>query len=161
MTILQPSLGIKRCFGFVDFDLLSIAVTAAFTVIFDRQHNKVVKVFVSKDGQDHYSTGDNTIFLVAQKNREFDDVVSTIIHELRHWLQDYVFKISFTESNYSEASWERYKNSRLEKDARRFEKLYPLVKKIYFDLLKVQEQNKQEKFHRVPKQPKQKDGSQN
>ena len=148
MIILDPSPGVKKHFDYIDFDLLSIAVTAVTTVIFGKQHNKVVKVYKTNQPTDFYMVTTNTIYLKFGK-RTFEDVVSTIVHELRHWMQDYVFKRSFTGKNYDESTMELYKNSKLEKDARRFEQIYPYVAKLYRDLEKIQEVNDEKRYDKI------------
>lgn len=148
MIILEPSLGAKKEFHYIDFDLLSIALTAVTTVIFGKQFNKVIRVFKSKTGDDFYLVSTNTIYLRFGK-RSFSDVMSTIVHETRHWLQDYVFKTSFRGKNYDDSTYELYKNSKLEKDARRFEEVYTEVARVYSELQKIQKLNERKQYNKI------------
>ena len=123
----------------IDFELLSKICTDVFEQGFDRKLNIYCKVWKSKEketstmeptkGKCHY-----TMNLDINGNKRY--VFGSILHELRHAFQEYVFDFT-TVARF--ASYSAYYNSKEEKDARKQEKLTTEVMKIYDSFKKAEE----------------------
>lgn|GEM_PF-4315772 len=151
VIVLEPSASIKRCFSKIDFDVLSIAVTSVFTTIFGKQHNQCFRIFKSRDkNADCYYFFDGDIYLQANPKRTVNNVIRTIIHELRHWQQEKIFRKNiYNKELYSEDTKSKYWNSPLEVDARNFDKIISTqVKEIYTKLMRVKKMNKENELDR-------------
>tara|TARA_R110002020_G_scaffold156358_1_gene338452 strand:+ start:315 stop:764 length:450 start_codon:yes stop_codon:yes gene_type:complete len=126
----------------IDFNLLSKICTSIFEKGFDKKINIKCKVWKSKvkeqstmeltKGRCHY-----LMDLDTEGNRRY--VFSTILHELRHAFQEYVFNFT-TVARF--ASYNAYYNSKEERDARKQEKLTTEVMKIYDSFKKAEEKFK-------------------
>ena len=123
----------------IDFELLGKICTDIFERGFGRKINIECKVWKSKvkeqstmertKGRCHY-----VMDLDTEGNRRY--VFGSILHELRHAFQEYIFKFT-TIARF--ASYNAYYNSKEEKDARKQEKLTTEVMKIYDTFKKAEE----------------------
>ena len=126
----------------LDFELLGKICTDIFERGFDKKINIECKVWKSKikeqstmertKGRCHY-----VMDLDTEGNRRY--VFGSILHELRHAFQEYVFNFT-TVARF--ASYSAYYNSKEEKDARKQEKLTTEVMKIYDSFKKAEEKFK-------------------
>ena len=123
----------------LDFELLGKICTDIFERGFDKKINIECKVWKSKvkeqstmertKGRCHY-----LMDLDTEGNRRY--VFGSILHELRHAFQEYVFNFT-TVARF--ASYNAYYNSKEEKDARKQEKLTTEVMSIYDSFKKAEE----------------------
>ena len=123
----------------LDFELLGRICTDIFERGFNKKINIECKVWKSKikeqstmertKGRCHY-----VMDLDTEGNRRY--VFGSILHELRHAFQEYVFNFT-TVARF--ASYNAYYNSKEEKDARKQEKLTTEVMKIYDSFKKAEE----------------------
>ena len=123
----------------IDFELLGKICTDIFERGFGRKINIECKVWKSKvkeqstmertKGRCHY-----VMDLDTEGNRRY--VFGSILHELRHAFQEYVFNFT-TVARF--ASYNAYYNSKEEKDARKQERLTTEVMKIYDTFKKAEE----------------------
>ena len=123
----------------LDFELLGRICTDIFERGFNKKINIECKVWKSKikeqstmertKGRCHY-----VMDLDTEGNRRY--VFGSILHELRHAFQEYVFNFT-TVARF--ASYSAYYNSKEEKDARKQEKLTTEVMKIYDSFKKAEE----------------------
>ena len=123
----------------LDFELLGKICTDIFERGFDKKINIECKVWKSKikeqstmertKGRCHY-----VMDLDTEGNRRY--VFGSILHELRHAFQEYVFNFT-TVARF--ASYNAYYNSKEEKDARKQERLTTEVMKIYDTFKKAEE----------------------
>ena len=123
----------------IDFELLGKICTDIFEKGFGRKINIECKVWKSKvkeqstmertKGRCHY-----VMDLDTEGNRRY--VFGSILHELRHAFQEYVFNFT-TVARF--ASYNAYYNSKEEKDARKQERLTTEVMKIYDTFKKAEE----------------------
>jgi len=126
----------------LDFELLGKICTDIFERGFDKKINIECKVWKSKvkeqstmertKGRCHY-----LMDLDTEGNRRY--VFGSILHELRHAFQEYVFNFT-TVARF--ASYSAYYNSKEEKDARKQEKLTTEVMKIYDNFKKAEKKFK-------------------
>jgi hypothetical protein len=133
-----PSKRIKRETD-IDFELLGKICTDIFERGFGRKINIECKVWKSKvkeqstmertKGRCHY-----VMDLDTEGNRRY--VFGSILHELRHAFQEYVFNFT-TVARF--ASYNAYYNSKEEKDARKQERLTTEIMKIYDTFKKAEE----------------------
>ncbi len=136
-----PSKRIKRETD-IDFELLGKICTDIFERGFGRKINIECKVWKSKvkeqstmertKGRCHY-----VMDLDTEGNRRY--VFGSILHELRHAFQEYVFNFT-TVARF--ASYNAYYNSKEEKDARKQERLTTEIMKIYDTFKKAEEKFK-------------------
>ena len=122
----------------IDFELLGKICTDIFERGFGRKINIECKVWKSKvkeqstmertKGRCHY-----VMDLDTEGNRRY--VFGSILHELRHAFQEYVFNFT-TVARF--ASYNAYYNSKEERDARKQEKLTTEVMKIYDNFKKAE-----------------------
>lgn len=132
MIILLPSTGLVRDTQ-IDYDLLSFILSK---IVFFKK-----KVFFqlqkSKQDYSYYEEiDDNNIIALNLKNiKNRREVIATILHEIRHYIQDKKFKVK-CEEFYS--TFSGYKNSPEERDARQFEKLSTEVLKIYENFKRIE-----------------------
>ena len=123
----------------IDFELLGKICTDIFEKGFGRKINIECKVWKSRvkeqstmertKGRCHY-----VMDLDTEGNRRY--VFGSILHELRHAFQEYVFNFT-TVARF--ASYNAYYNSKEEKDARKQERLTTEVMKIYDTFKKAEE----------------------
>ena len=123
----------------IDFELLGKICTDIFEKGFGRKINIECKVWKSKvkeqstmertKGRCHY-----VMDLDTEGNRRY--VFGSILHELRHAFQEYVFNFT-TVARF--ASYNAYYNSKEEKDARKQERLTTEIMKIYDTFKKAEE----------------------
>jgi len=123
----------------LDFELLGRICTDIFERGFNKKINIECKVWKSKikeqstmertKGRCHY-----VMDLDTEGNRRY--VFGSILHELRHAFQEYVFNFT-TVARF--ASYNAYYNSKEEKDARKQEKLTTEVMSIYDSFKKAEE----------------------
>tara|TARA_R100000700_G_C3073977_1_gene82787 strand:+ start:143 stop:592 length:450 start_codon:yes stop_codon:yes gene_type:complete len=123
----------------IDFELLGKICTDIFERGFGRKINIECKVWKSKvkeqstmertKGRCHY-----VMDLDTEGNRRY--VFGSILHELRHAFQEYVFNFT-TVARF--ASYNAYYNSKEEKDARKQERLTTEIMKIYDTFKKAEE----------------------
>ena len=129
--ILKPTRLAKQEFNFIDFEILAQCVT---TLINNINYNKInrtytIKVNVSnypaETPNSHYLWHKNTINIINHNKfkkpylvRRF---IHNFIHELKHWSQDKLLKVSFFK-NYASDGRAYYKCP-LERDAREYTKL--------------------------------------
>ena len=123
----------------LDFELLGRICTDIFERGFNKKINIECKVWKSKikeqstmertKGRCHY-----VMDLDTEGYRRY--VFGSILHELRHAFQEYVFNFT-TVARF--ASYNAYYNSKEEKDARKQEKLTTEVIKIYDSFKKAEE----------------------
>jgi len=123
----------------IDFELLGKICTDIFERGFGRKINIECKVWKSKvkeqstmertKGRCHY-----VMDLDTEGNRRY--VFGSILHELRHAFQEYVFNFT-TVARF--ASYNAYYNSKEEKDARKQERLTTEVMRIYDSFKKAEE----------------------
>tara|TARA_R100001163_G_scaffold63494_1_gene55553 strand:+ start:1036 stop:1488 length:453 start_codon:yes stop_codon:yes gene_type:complete len=124
----------------LDFELLGKICTNIFENGFDKKINIECKVWKSKIKEQ--STMERTSKSKRLYTMELDTngnkryIIGSILHELRHAFQEYVFDFTavarFT-------SYNAYYNSKEERDARKQEKLTTEVMKIYDTFKKAQE----------------------
>ena len=137
MIILQPSAGFVKATG-LDFKLLTF-ILSRFIKIHSRA---VIRIHKSKQDWSEFWPDDKIINIDLKQGTSLRYVVSTLLHELRHYNQVKVFKsIRFNYSTYNE-----YYNSAEERDARKFEKLATDVCKIYNGYKSIEEKFKKFKF---------------
>ena len=123
----------------IDFELLGKICTDIFEKGFGRKINIECKVWKSRvkeqstmertKGRCHY-----VMDLDTEGNRRY--VFGSILHELRHAFQEYVFNFT-TVARF--ASYNAYYNSKEEKDARKQERLTTEIMKIYDTFKKAEE----------------------
>ena len=123
----------------IDFELLGKICTDIFEKGFGRKINIECKVWKSRvkeqstmertKGRCHY-----VMDLDTEGNRRY--VFGSILHELRHAFQEYVFNFT-TVARF--ASYNAYYNSKEEKDARKQERLTTEIMKIYETFKKAEE----------------------
>ena len=123
----------------LDFELLGRICTDIFERGFNKKINIECKVWKSKikeqstmertKGRCHY-----VMDLDTEGNRRY--VFGSILHELRHAFQEYVFNFT-TVARF--ASYNAYYNSKEERDARKQEKLTTEVMSIYDSFKKAEE----------------------
>ena len=124
----------------LDFDLLGKICTDVFEKGFERKLNIECKVWKSKVKEQ--STMDRTSRSMRYYTMELDTegsrryVFGSILHELRHAFQEYIFNFTAIARF---ASYNAYYNSKEEKDARKQEKLTTEVMKIYDTFKKAEE----------------------
>ena len=133
-----PSKRVEKETG-IDFEVLGKICTDIFERGFDKKINIECKVWKSKvkeqstmertKGRCHY-----LMDLDTDGSRRY--VFGSILHELRHAFQEYVFNFT-TVARF--ASYSAYYNSKEEKDARKQEKLTTEVMKIYDSFKKAEE----------------------
>jgi len=133
-----PSKRIEKETG-IDFEVLGKICTDIFERGFDKKINIECKVWKSKvkeqstmlrtKGRCHY-----LMDLDTDGSRRY--VFGSILHELRHAFQEYVFNFT-TVARF--ASYNAYYNSKEEKDARKQEKLTTEVMSIYDSFKKAEE----------------------
>ena len=122
----------------IDFELLGKICTDIFEKGFGRKINIECKVWKSRvkeqstmertKGRCHY-----VMDLDTEGNRRY--VFGSILHELRHAFQEYVFNFT-TVARF--ASYNAYYNSKEEKDARKQERLTTEIMKIYDNFKKAE-----------------------
>ena len=138
MIRFYPSKRIKKETD-IDFELLGKICTDIFEKGFGRKINIECKVWKSRvkeqstmertKGRCHY-----VMDLDTEGNRRY--VFGSILHELRHAFQEYVFNFT-TVARF--ASYNAYYNSKEEKDARKQERLTTEIMKIYDTFKKAEE----------------------
>lgn len=150
MVFLNPNENIKSRFSNIDFDVLS----SVYTTIFDanarpskRRFHYVVNIRLVKDNYSWYAyqTG-TTVNLAISENVDTELYFQrTLLHEFRHFMQDKIFKLRMTKSNYDESDLETYRKSPIEVDCRRFEnrQLYRVLR-LYQRMVKVKSKFKME-----------------
>lgn len=148
MITLKPSKVVQKQYDDVDFVALSLAFTSALAMIYGRDFRATIHIRKSKTW-DYYKFGFNEISVCFDANQGGDQLIKTIIHELRHWQQDKIFKISLTGEMYNCATYSKYYNSLVEVDARHFQKVETEVIKIYRLLISLSEKNTQHKFEKM------------
>tara|TARA_R110001583_G_C5578295_1_gene402664 strand:- start:22 stop:471 length:450 start_codon:yes stop_codon:yes gene_type:complete len=115
----------------IDFELLSKICTDVFEKGFKRNINIYCKVWKSKEKETSTMEKTNgrcqfTMNLDIEGNKRY--VFGTILHELRHAFQEYLFNFT-TIARF--ASYAAYYKSLEERDARKQEKLTSEIIKIY------------------------------
>jgi hypothetical protein len=136
---LQPSKSVLNNYS-INFDALSIAFSSALQMIYGKQVKGKIRITKSK-GWDHYLMGYSEIRLSFDVNKSDVEAITTIIHELRHWQQDEIFKLACTLDEYDPATFETYHNSVMEIDARHFQKVETQVLKLYTSLVELSKKN--------------------
>jgi len=128
MIRLVPSAGIKKATN-IDYELLSFIIGRFILP------NKRVILHVHKTRGDYsyYCEDGKVIAIDLKSNDTFNEIVKTILHELRHYIQTKHFKIEFTDYT----CYRTYYNCPEEKDARNFEKLSTEVCHIYKSYVKI------------------------
>ena len=128
----------------IDFDLLGDICTKIFEAGFNRKIYVDVKVWKSRvkeqSTMERISRGLRTYKMDLDTEGSRRYTFSSILHELRHAFQEYIFNFTYVARF---ASYNAYYNSKEERDARKQEKLTTEVMKIY-DAFKSAE----EKFER-------------
>jgi len=126
----------------IDFGLLSKICTDIFESGFNRKINIYCKVWKSKEKET--STMENTkgkcyftMHLDTEGNKRY--VFGSILHELRHAFQEYIFNFT-TVSRFT--SYNAYYKSLEERDARKQEKITSEIIKIYDNFKKCEEKFK-------------------
>lgn len=137
MIILQPSAGFIKATG-LDFKLLTFILSRCIKI-----HPRVViKIYKNKQGWSEFWSDTKVIKIDLKQGTSLKYIVSTLLHELRHFNQVRVFKsIRFNYSTYNE-----YYNSAEERDARKFEKLAADVCRIYNSYKSIEEKFNKFKF---------------
>ena len=125
-----PSIRIKKETE-IDFELLGNICTGVFEKGFKRKINVYCKVWKSREKETsmmELTKGRSrfTMHLDTEGNRRY--VFGSILHELRHAFQEYVFKFS-TIARFT--SYNAYYKSLEERDARKQEKLTSEIIKIH------------------------------
>ena len=125
---LKPTRSAKLEFNFVDFDVLSQCVTNLINNInFDKVCRKFeikvdVATYPAENPYSHYMWTKNKICIAPHKRYKKSYIlrrfINCFIHELKHWSQDKLLKVSFFK-NYSEHGREYY-SCPLEKDTRQY-----------------------------------------
>lgn len=116
----------------LDFNLISYILSR-----FIQTKRKIkLKVYKSNSNFSAFYVGKNVIRINLKENNTLKYYISTLLHEIRHYLQvkNVSNKILFQYANYIE-----YFTSPEEKDARKFEKLAADVCKIYNCYKKIDE----------------------
>lgn len=133
MVKLIPSEGIKKATG-IDYDLLSYILSRFILP------SKRITLHVYKTRSDYsfYCEDSKMIAVDLKSNTRFSDIIKTILHELRHYIQTKHFKIKFTDYT----CYRTYYNCPEEKDARNFEKLSTEICHIYKSYVKLQQKIK-------------------
>ena len=132
MIVLQPSVGLARDTK-IDYDLLSSILTRAVKI----KKRVFFKVIKSNKDYSYYEEIDEEYIIAINLDdgNDLPEVVKGILHELRHHIQECVFKIKTTDFN---DSFRRYYASPEEIDARKFEKLSAEVVNIYKNFKKIE-----------------------
>ena len=141
MIKLFPSRRVKTETG-IDFELLSKICTDVFEKGFKRKINVYCKVWKSKEVQTSTMERTNgrcqfTMHLDIHGNKRY--LFGSILHELRHAFQEYVFNFT-TVARFT--SYKAYYKSLEERDARKQEKLTSEIIKIYDNYQKAEEKFK-------------------
>tara|TARA_R100000664_G_C2688622_1_gene93633 strand:- start:10 stop:462 length:453 start_codon:yes stop_codon:yes gene_type:complete len=124
----------------IDFDLLGTICSNIFEKGFERRIN--IEVVIWKSKVKEQSTMERTsrsmryykMNLDTSGNRRY--IFGTILHELRHAFQEYVFNFTHIARF---ATYNAYYNSQEERDARKQEKLTTELIKIYDSFKKAEE----------------------
>lgn len=146
MITLQPSKSVLSQYT-IDFELLSIALSCVLRVIYGKDFKGRVKVYKSRTW-DNYHSGLTAIYLNFDANQTDEQAVSTIIHEMRHWQQDKIFRLDFdSPAEYDASTYESYHNSPVEVDARHFQKVEGEVMALYSSLTKIGADNVTHRFY--------------
>ncbi len=116
----------------LDFNLISYILSR----FIQTKHKVKLKIYKSNSNFSAFYIGKNVIRLNLKENNTLKYYISTLLHEIRHYLQvkNVSKKILFQYVNYIE-----YFTSPEEKDARKFEKLAAEVCKIYNCYKKIDE----------------------
>jgi hypothetical protein len=136
-----PSIRIKKETE-IDFELLGNICTGVFEKGFKRKINVYCKVWKSREKETsmmELTKGRSrfTMHLDTEGNRRY--VFGSILHELRHAFQEYVFKFS-TIARFT--SYNAYYKSLEERDARKQEKLTGEIIKIHDNFKEAEEKFK-------------------
>ena len=136
-----PSIRIKKETE-IDFELLGNICTGVFEKGFKRKINVYCKVWKSREKETsmmELTKGRSrfTMHLDTEGNRRY--VFGSILHELRHAFQEYVFKFS-TIARFT--SYNAYYKSLEERDARKQEKLTSEIIKIHDNFKEAEEKFK-------------------
>lgn len=150
MITLQPSKTVKENYS-INFDALAIALSSTLRMIYGKDIKGSIKIRKSR-GWDHYRMGCSEIRLSFDVNKSDEQALSTIIHELRHWQQDKIFKLpDDLVDYYDDTTFERYHNSPIEIDARHFQKVETEVMTMYKSLIDLDEKNEIHDFRSMYK----------
>ena len=141
MIKLFPSRRVKQETG-IDFELLSKICTDVFERGFQRKINVYCKVWKSKEKETSsmevtHGRTQFTMHLDTEGTRRY--VFGSILHELRHAFQEYVFRFH-TIARFT--SYNAYYKSLEERDARKQEKLTGEIIKIHDNFKKAEEKFK-------------------
>lgn len=147
---LKPTKLAKTEFNFVDFDVLSHCVIGLINNInFDNIERKYeitvdVSKFPAENPNSHYLWKKNKICITPHKRYKKAYVlrrfINCFIHELKHWSQDKLLKVSFFK-NYSEQGRDYY-SCPLEKDTRQYTALLlNATLKHYNSLLEIKQRS--------------------
>lgn len=147
---LKPTRAAKKEFDFVDFEVLSQCATALVNNInFDNLDRKyTLKIDVSKypttNPCSHYLWKKNAICIHPLKRYEkpykLRRFIGFVVHELKHWTQDKLLKVSFNK-NYKDQGMEYY-NCPIEQDTRKYTDLVlNAAIKNYNSLLQIKQQS--------------------
>lgn len=150
MITLQPSKSVQDNYS-INFDALAIALSSALCMIYGKTIKGSIKICKSR-GWDYYRMGYSEIRLSFDVNKSDEQALSTIIHELRHWQQDKIFKLpNDLPDLYDPTTFESYHNSPVEIDARHFQKVESEVMNIYCSLIALSKKNDIHEFQSMYK----------
>ena len=126
----------------IDYELLGKICTDVFEKGFKRKINVYCKVWKSREKETSSMEGTKgrtqyTMHLDTEGNRRY--VFGTILHELRHAFQEYMFNFT-TVARFT--SYNAYYKSLEERDARKQEKITCEIIKIYDNYKKADEKFK-------------------
>lgn len=122
----------------IDFDCLSIAISQIIQFVYGKCPNATLRVHKNAHMWDGFYLKRNLIKLSLREKRDVLDLIASLLHEIRHWMQKRIFKQDVaSEIHDSNSDWDAYFNSAIEQDARKFEEHAEDVLKIYKSLLRI------------------------
>lgn len=123
MITLKPTNGIIKTTN-LNYDLISF-ILSRFVVLKRKTSLRVEK---SKRNYSYYCNEDKVICINTNEGTSLKFVISTLLHEIRHYMQ---LRQADNGIDFSYTSYWNYYSSPEEKDARKFERLAVEVCKIY------------------------------
>lgn len=134
MIILNPTNGLINSTK-IDYDLVTFILSRFVRLV----KRATIRVERSKKNYSYYDDGCRSIFIDIKKDCSLKYIISTILHEVRHFMQ---LRQKNNNLNYEYSSYNNYYSSPEEKDARKYEKVATEVCRIYKQHKRIEEKFK-------------------
>jgi hypothetical protein len=134
MIILKPTNGLINSTG-IDYDLVTFILGRFVRLV----KKATIRVERSKKNYSYYDDGCRSIFIDIKNECSLKYIISTILHEVRHFMQ---LRQKNNNLDYVYSSYNNYYSSPEEKDARKYEKVATEVCRIYNQHKKIEEKFK-------------------